>query len=133
MSPPLVLVDCSIRQCVGRTAGSIILKLSHGYDVREGTDPIVSLVNTATEQFSLSTAPGAFLVDVFPLLRYVPSWMPGAGFQTKAQEWKKVVEDMADVPHEFVKQRMVRPSYILRCNVLSYVEEGSHQCSELHI
>ena len=46
-------------------------------------------------------------MDVFPILRYVPSWIPGAGFQKKAEEWKRTVEDMADIPHEFVKQRMV--------------------------
>ena len=61
------------------------------------------------EQFSLSTVPGVFLVDVLPVLRYVPSWVPGAGFQRKAREWKKTVEDMTSVPYEFVKQRMVCP------------------------
>ena len=81
--------------------------MSHGYDIREDNDPVVSVVDTATEQFSLATSPGAFLVDVFPVLRYVPSWFPGASFQKKAIEWKRVIEQMADVPHEFVKARMV--------------------------
>ena len=81
--------------------------MSHGYEVHEGYDPIVDLVDTATEQFSLATSPGAFLVDVFPILRHVPSWMPGAGFQKKAQEWKRIIDRMADEPHEFVKKQMV--------------------------
>lgn len=83
--------------------------LTHGYEVAEGDDPIVHVVDLATEQFSDATAPGAFLVDVFPALRYVPSWMPGAGFQQKAREWKKVLENMVDVPHNIVKKRMVGP------------------------
>ena len=91
-----------------RTAGAIILKMSHGYDIREDNDLVVSVVDTATEQFSLATSPGAFLVDVFPVLRYMPSWLPGAGFQRKAIEWKRVIDQMADIPHEFVKARMVR-------------------------
>jgi hypothetical protein len=28
--------------------------------------------------------PGAFLVDIIPILKYVPEWFPGAKFQSKA-------------------------------------------------
>ena len=84
--------------------------MSHGYDIREDNDPIVSTVDVATEQFSLVTSPGQFLVDVFPILRHVPSWFPGAGFQKKAAQWKRTLDQMVDVPHDFVKARMVRYS-----------------------
>ncbi|EKM56472.1 uncharacterized protein PHACADRAFT_207702 [Phanerochaete carnosa HHB-10118-sp] len=95
-----------VAEHIRKMAGCIILKLSHGYEVREGHDHLIELVDTATEQFSMATSPGAFLVDVFPLLRYVPAWVPGAGFQKKAQEWKRTIKQMADSPHEFVKKRM---------------------------
>jgi hypothetical protein len=49
-----------------RTAGAIILRISHGYEIQETNDPFVELADKATEQFSLSTAPGAFLVDLVP-------------------------------------------------------------------
>ncbi|EKM56470.1 uncharacterized protein PHACADRAFT_253611 [Phanerochaete carnosa HHB-10118-sp] len=91
---------------IRKTVGCIILKLSYGYEVQEGHDHLIELVDTATEQFSMATSPGAFLVDVFPLLRYVPAWVPGAGFQKKAQEWKRTIKRMADEPCEFVKKRM---------------------------
>lgn len=113
------------------TAGAIILRISHGYEVQEHDDPFVELANHATEQFSLSTAPGAFLVDVLPLrecyivlpmsfmysiltafavictVRFVPSWFPGAGFQKTAKAWRKTLEEMVDKPHEYVKQQVV--------------------------
>ncbi len=82
--------------------------MSYGYEVQEKDDPIVDLVDIATEQFSLFTSPGAFLVDVFPMLRYVPAWFPGAGSQKLAVSWRKTIHDMADIPYEFVKNRMVR-------------------------
>jgi hypothetical protein len=47
--------------------------MSHGYQVQENSDPIVDVVDTATEQFSLATAPGAFLVDVIPACGVVSS------------------------------------------------------------
>lgn len=49
-----------------RTAGAIILRISHGYEVKENEDPFVTLADIATEQFSLSTAPGGFLVNLIP-------------------------------------------------------------------
>lgn len=55
----------------------------------------------------MSSAPGAFLVDVFPLLRYIPRWMPGASFQKTAREWKNYLEDTANIPFNLVKERMV--------------------------
>ncbi len=92
----------------GRTAGAIILKISHGYTVNEGQDPIVNLVDVAVEQFSEMTRAGVFLVDVLPLLRFVPSWFPGAGFKKKVAPWTKTLDEMADIPHDFVKHQMVR-------------------------
>ena len=49
-----------------RTAGSIILRISYGYDVQDTDDPFIELADKATDQFSLSTAPGAFMVDLIP-------------------------------------------------------------------
>ncbi|KIP11879.1 hypothetical protein PHLGIDRAFT_124541 [Phlebiopsis gigantea 11061_1 CR5-6] len=102
---------------IRKTAGAIILNLVYGYRVGEGTDPIVDLVETAVEQFSQATTPGAFYVDMFPLLRYVPNWVPGAGFQKKAMQWRRRAEEMADVPFELVKRRMMdhtnTPNYVL--------------------
>ena len=49
-----------------RTAGAIILRISHGYEVKEKDDPFVTLADEATVQFSLSTAPGGFLVNLVP-------------------------------------------------------------------
>ena len=33
--------------------------------------------------------PGAFLVDIIPILKYVPEWFPGANFQRKAAMMRK--------------------------------------------
>ncbi|EIN10379.1 cytochrome P450 [Punctularia strigosozonata HHB-11173 SS5] len=91
---------------IRQTAGAIILNISHGYEPKEKDDPIVGTVDLATEQFSESTQPGAFLVDVMPILRYVPAWFPGAGFQKKAALWRKTLLEMANIPHEIVKSKV---------------------------
>ena len=78
--------------------------MGYGYSIQEEQDPLVSLVDRAVEGFIVSTAPGAFLADLIPArtcpglrrvpqlnlistVRYVPSWMPGAGWKTRAEAW----------------------------------------------
>ncbi|KDR83471.1 hypothetical protein GALMADRAFT_645322 [Galerina marginata CBS 339.88] len=95
---------------VRRTAGAVILRISHGYEVKENQDPFVELADKATEQFSLATAPGGFLVDLIPALRHVPVWFPGASFQRKAQEWSETLCEMVDGPYRFVKQQVLSGS-----------------------
>ncbi|KAG1876595.1 cytochrome P450 [Suillus subalutaceus] len=88
------------------TAGAIILRISHGYEVKENNDPFIDLADRAMDQFSRSTAPGAFMVDTMPFLANVPEWFPGAGFKRLAREWSKTREDMAAIPYKFVKDQM---------------------------
>src|SRR5271154_3940074 len=52
---------------IRKTAGAIILKISHGYTIQEENDPLVALADRATEQFSLACLPGAYLVDIIPI------------------------------------------------------------------
>jgi hypothetical protein len=44
--------------------------------------------------------------DVF-LVRYVPPWVPGAGFQRKAARWRSVLAALVDRPFKVVKQELV--------------------------
>ena len=62
-----------------RTAGAIILMISHGYTVKENDDPIVDIVEAAMNQFSVCVEPGAFLVDTVPLCKSPFSRQPTAG------------------------------------------------------
>ncbi|KDQ57072.1 hypothetical protein JAAARDRAFT_35668 [Jaapia argillacea MUCL 33604] len=87
-------------------AGCIILEIAYGYKVLEQDDPIIDLVDKATEQFSLATSPGAYLVDVIPALQYVPDWFPGTGWKKVAAEYKATLTDMGNVPLDFTKAEM---------------------------
>ncbi|THH26899.1 hypothetical protein EUX98_g7292 [Antrodiella citrinella] len=91
---------------IRHTAGTIILTMSHGYKVHEESDSYLELVTVAIDQFTASTSPGAFLVDVLPALRYVPKWFPGAGFQKTADIWRKNLTDMTEIPFKFVQEQM---------------------------
>ncbi|KAF9237423.1 cytochrome P450 [Melanogaster broomeanus] len=93
---------------IRRAAGAIILKISHGYSVKDGDDPFVETADRAMHNFSEVTAVGAFLVDFIPILWYLPEWFPGARFQRDAKRWRKLVTDAATKPHEFVLEHLAK-------------------------
>jgi hypothetical protein len=53
------------------TASAIILRISHGYEAKGNNDPFVDLADRAVDQFSRSTVPGAFMVDIVPLCKTI--------------------------------------------------------------
>ncbi|KAJ8072721.1 hypothetical protein PM082_016280 [Marasmius tenuissimus] len=86
--------------------GAIILRLVYGYNLKEDDDPYLDLVDKAMAGFIATVNPGSFLVDHVPLLKYIPSWLPGAGFKRKAKEWAASAKDVRDVPWDWVKQSL---------------------------
>ncbi|KAG5645609.1 hypothetical protein DXG03_005747 [Asterophora parasitica] len=86
------------------TAGAISLRISHGYTIEtEKPDPLVNLVEVAAKDFYLATMPGAWLVDIFPTMKYLPSWFP---FKKAAAHFRTHNLAQTDRPHDFVKRRM---------------------------
>ncbi|KAJ3563157.1 hypothetical protein NP233_g9122 [Leucocoprinus birnbaumii] len=93
---------------IRQTAGAIILHISHGYEVEVTGDPFVELADIALEQFSLSTAPGNFIVNLVPSLSFLPDWFPGAGFKKTAREWAQTLDEMIEKPHKYVKEQIAK-------------------------
>lgn len=106
----LLISPHDLAKHIRQTAGAIILHISHGYEVRETDDPFVTLADTAVEQFSLSTAPGNFLVNFIPLLSQIPDWFPGATFKKTAREWAKTLEELIEKPHQYVRDQIAEGS-----------------------
>jgi len=55
-----------------------------------------------------SGSPAATLVDFFPLIRHIPTWVPViSNFKRKALQARDAVENMFHQPYERVKQDIV--------------------------
>ncbi|KAI0293502.1 CyP450 monooxygenase [Multifurca ochricompacta] len=87
-------------------AGSTILDIAYGLDIRTSDDPYLKRAEECLKIIDQAGNPGSFLVDIIPALKYVPEWMPGASFKRKAREWRGVAERFYTVPFEFVKDSM---------------------------
>ncbi|KAG6043544.1 hypothetical protein E4U39_004391 [Claviceps sp. Clav50 group G5] len=74
-------------------ASAIILKIVYGYSIEpRQADPLVTIVERTMIIFSKTVLPFAWAVDMIPLLRHLPSWLPGVSFHKRARQWKPVAE-----------------------------------------
>ena len=51
--------------------------MTYGYKIQENDDYFVNVVDKAIANFALATSPGTFLMDIIPILGYLPKWSPG--------------------------------------------------------
>ena len=75
------------------------MSMTYGIQIKYHNDPFIDIAEAAISSGSLAAAPGAFLVDVIPILKYIPEFIPGAGFQKKARIWRKQQENMREQPY----------------------------------
>ncbi|KAJ3774224.1 cytochrome P450 [Lentinula raphanica] len=99
--------------------GATILAVAYGFHVQDLDDPNIVAVEEALAVLNSAAIPGAFIVDVFPILKYVPYWFPGASFKRKAREWNGTLSAAVTPPFIQVKQAMVsgnaQDSFSSRC------------------
>ncbi len=85
----------------------MIMDVSYGVRVLEKGDPYILTAEEAFSSLNAATVPGTYLVDLFPILKHIPSWLPGAGFKRLAEHAAKVNTVMATRPWDAVKEALV--------------------------
>ena len=87
--------------------GSITLSMTYSINVRPYNDPYIKIVEEAMAAIAEVMIPGAFLVDIIPILKYVPEWFPGAKFQSKAAAMRKHAAKMRNTTFAATEDLMV--------------------------
>ncbi|KAF7329522.1 hypothetical protein MKEN_00214700 [Mycena kentingensis (nom. inval.)] len=90
-------------------AGGLVLDIAYGIKVSSAEDSYILMAERAMHGLSEAGVPGRFLVDTFPVLKYMPEWMPGAGFKCKAAEWRSATLGIRDVPFDETRKQVLRP------------------------
>ncbi|KAG8698355.1 hypothetical protein FRC09_007274 [Ceratobasidium sp. 395] len=96
----------SVEDNFRQAAGAIIMRITYGYRVKTIDDKLVVLAATTNADVMRAALASNFLVNVIPALKYIPSWMPGAGWKRKAMHWKEKVKIMANEPFEWTKRNV---------------------------
>lgn len=83
------------------------MDIAYGIEVRSNEDSYLQAADEGAICLGIALTPGAFLVDTFPILKYIPAWVSGAGFQTRAKGWKAVTDHIFNAPFEALKKAVV--------------------------
>ena len=101
--------------------GSTTLSMTYSIKVQPYDDPYIKIAEEAMGTASELLIPGAFLVDIIPILKYVPEWFPGARFQSKAAVMRKHAAIMRNATFEATEEIMVCNIHHLFSNSYLYV------------
>ncbi|KAH8114956.1 cytochrome P450 [Phellopilus nigrolimitatus] len=93
---------------VNRMSTGTLMMATYGHKVESDNDAYAMIAVEASSLATEGGAPGASLVDFIPILRYAPSWFPGAGFQKRVARTRQANADMVDMPYENLKERRAR-------------------------
>ncbi|KIJ48507.1 hypothetical protein M422DRAFT_247854 [Sphaerobolus stellatus SS14] len=85
--------------------GAILLKIVYDYDLIRENDPYIKLIKSASEG-NQNFLVGLNLVDLIPILKYVPQWFPGASWKRNAARIRKPVTEVNTLPFKMVKKAM---------------------------
>ncbi|KZT05260.1 cytochrome P450 [Laetiporus sulphureus 93-53] len=107
------------------TAG-VLMEISYGHTVTSADDDFVRMADEVGAEIAEIGEVGSTLVDLFPIFKYVPTWLPGPGtFKRRALELKRFTFETMSLPYENVKAKMAsgsaKPSY-----VSNLLQETSH-------
>ncbi|KAF9019569.1 cytochrome P450 [Hymenopellis radicata] len=89
---------------VRHNAGSIILRLTYGYDATPVNDPYVTLVDQFVRRTAAAANPGSYLIDYLLILKWIPAWFPLAGFQREAKMVAPHAAQVRDHPFQLAEK-----------------------------
>ena len=95
-----LVINLNLKEYSVSAVGWIAISLAYGLDIRETDDPHIKRAEKATKSVEYVTGSGTYLVDILPILRYVPSWVPGATFQKDAKIHRQFQDELRQVPYE---------------------------------
>ncbi|KAJ7358017.1 cytochrome P450 [Mycena albidolilacea] len=91
---------------VRSSVSSAIVRLVYGHQILDHTDMFVTLAESLGTLTDEAAEPGRWLVDSFPVLRFIPAWFPGASFQRWAALAREQCRKFTRLPYEEVKTSM---------------------------
>lgn len=106
---------------IHRSLADLQLAVVYDFAAQGKKDPLIDDTEKAIDYFTAVLEPGAYLVDALPFLKYLPSWMPGAGFKRIAKERRALIGNTCDAL--FKRARQTKTSVGRRCLVSDALEE----------
>ena len=91
--------------------GGTVLSMTYGIDIKPIDDPLVELAETAVKTLAKAGSVGLFIMDLIPIIKYIPEFVPGAEFKKEARIGRKIVENFRERPYLAGIEAMVCTMY----------------------
>ncbi|KAF9058453.1 cytochrome P450 [Rhodocollybia butyracea] len=95
------------RDHVRLAAGRIIMSITYGIPVSDAQHEYITHAERTMEMISQATMPGAYMADIFPFLKHLPSWLPFTSFRAEAQRGRAMIEHLVEQPFANVVEGML--------------------------
>ncbi|KAF8885537.1 cytochrome P450 [Gymnopilus junonius] len=105
-------------------ATAVILRINYGHELISNNDPYFKVVSDAAYCIVHCATPGSNLVDLLPIMKYLPSWFPGTYPATQARSFRPTIQVMHDYPFQDVKNQIAEGT--AKESFLSTHLEGLH-------
>ncbi|EPQ52488.1 cytochrome P450 [Gloeophyllum trabeum ATCC 11539] len=98
--------------------GGVLMDITYAMGMNPRTEKLINMADDVIMAWSKVATPGAYLVDVIPIMRYIPEWLvPGrGGFQREARVCKESAVEARNRPFNEVVSEMkhgtAKPSFV---------------------
>ncbi|KAK2460279.1 hypothetical protein APHAL10511_007668 [Amanita phalloides] len=99
-------------QHVRRNAGAVILNVAYGWQVTNNNDHFVRLMEEAFLIHNAINKASGWLVEFFPILRFLPSWFPGNTYKRRAAFFRDRMWDIDNMPYQWAKEQIDSGNFI---------------------
>ncbi|QRW22858.1 cytochrome P450 family protein [Rhizoctonia solani] len=89
-----------------QVSGAIIMRATYGYRVRSADNHFVTLAATTNANLMRAGLQSNSIVNVIPILKYLPPWFPGAQWKRDALEWRGQKDIMINETFNWTKRQV---------------------------
>ncbi|KAG9110051.1 hypothetical protein FRC07_008236 [Ceratobasidium sp. 392] len=106
-----LLTSCeNIQDELYRTIAATLLRSVYGYHLETLNDPFVIGAKTAIDNLARAAMSTNFLVNAFPALSYVPSWLPWTSWKQTARGFREQKNNIMDDTFGWTKEQIAHGS-----------------------
>jgi len=98
------------------------MKIMYGYDVEPTGDPFVTGADKSVTLGLKFLVPNASLINVLPILAFIPAWLPGASSHKLFAEVKRLTNEVFQAPMNWAKM-----SVVCQLEILSLLQSFDHR------
>ena len=89
------------------SVGAAIIETCYGLPVADEDDKYIALFKETASTINLTTPGSSLVLETFPILAQIPTWVPGTGFLRTLARTRQMTAAMRDIPWRDFKKAMV--------------------------